>query len=147
MSALLALLLACGGKQAPVEEPAPVEAPAPEPAEPPPAPEPTALVGDWVGAPCGAREYERWLTLTDDHTWAAEDRISPCPEGATCVWSGIVRSKGTWAVDGARLSLTETESGGEQGQPRPTSLAPGPTADEATGTESDAPCPYTRKAP
>jgi len=28
-----------------------------------------------------------------------EDRVSPCPEGGTCVWSGIVTRKGTYVVE------------------------------------------------
>ncbi|MCK6570521.1 hypothetical protein L6V77_05335, partial [Myxococcota bacterium] len=36
------------------------------------------------------------LTLSADGTWQGQDRVSPCPPDATCMWSGIVEHRGTW---------------------------------------------------
>jgi hypothetical protein len=67
-------------------------------AAPPARPEPTveSLIGTWTAAACGARKYNRQLTLQADGRFAAIDYVSPCRRGATCVWSGIVRRSGSW---------------------------------------------------
>ena len=136
----LSLLLACGPKPA-----APTPAPAADPQEEPtPAPAPAVidqLLGDWVSAGCGDREYARELAIANDGRWAARDLVSPCPPDAQCVWSGIVLSGGPWAADEDGLTLTD-ESTDERAKPRPTRLAP--TGEGAVATEGDLPCTYAR---
>lgn len=44
-------------------------------------------------------------SLAGDGTLRVSDAVSPCPEGATCFWSGIVTRSGTWRLDGDLLQL------------------------------------------
>jgi len=84
---LLLTLLACGNKQ-------------PAPQAPPAAPEvdysDSAVIGRWVAPPCGPRLFERRLSVRPDGTYTGQDRVSPCPPGDVCAWSGIVNFEGTW---------------------------------------------------
>lgn len=43
---------------------------------------------------------------------AGRDRVSPCPEKAVCVWSGIVSWEGQWSAAGDRVTLSVTSGGG-----------------------------------
>ncbi|MCP4920327.1 MAG: hypothetical protein GY913_25785 [Proteobacteria bacterium] len=128
------LMLACSGK-ATTETEAPPPPPPPEVVEdvevvdevghPPEEVEPDShpVAASWRGEACGARAYPRELTFLPDFRYQGRDLVSPCPEGATCVWSGIVQFEGTWKDDGPFLTLTETSTDGAgQGSPRPTVL-------------------------
>lgn len=122
---------------------------APSATAPAPTPGSTAsaaadLAGTWGSASCGARTYERVLELRADGTFTASDRISPCPPGATCVWSGIIVREGTWAPGADRVTLTVTKDGkGPAGRPLPATLVlDGASLAEEAGTER---CPYTRR--
>lgn len=69
----------------------------------------------WTGTfrspSCGARTYERILTLKEDRTFTATDRVSPCPPKVQCIWSGIVVWSGTWVTDEKGVVLTKTSGG------------------------------------
>jgi len=65
-------------------------------------------VGQWTSPACGARTYERWLDLAADGSVTGSDRVSPCPPGRTCVWSGIVAWSGTWQAAGDAVTLGVT---------------------------------------
>lgn len=111
---------------------------------PPAAPAAADLAGTWSSPSCGARTFERVLELRGDGTFTAHDRVSPCPPGARCVWSGIVTREGTWSVAGDRLALAVTKEGtGPKTVVLPTSLAIDGRApvEEADGTR----CVYTRR--
>ncbi|MEJ7732238.1 MAG: hypothetical protein WKG00_23905 [Polyangiaceae bacterium] len=65
----------------------------------------------------------RTITLAANGSFTAEDRISPCPKGVACVWSGIVAWKGTWTPSGNGIQLGETgAAAGPKGEPHPTRL-------------------------
>lgn len=128
-------LLACSGKatpeaEIPVAETTPAEVA--EVAEVPEAPETPAtpdvpegvhpVAATWLGEACGSRAYPRELTFHPNFRYQGRDLVSPCPAGATCVWSGVVTYEGTWKDDGPFLALTETSSSGVQGVPRPEML-------------------------
>ena len=57
-------------------------------------------VGTYVGAACNGRSYERVVTLGSEGAIEVVDRVSPCPPGAQCVWSGIVVRSGKYSVRG-----------------------------------------------
>ena len=88
----------------------------------PPVQSPTPL-GRFHSAACGSRNYARELEFRQDGTFTAKDLMSPCPLGASCVWSGIMERSGTFVVRDATLTLTVTK-GGELGgaQPLPLTL-------------------------
>jgi hypothetical protein len=84
-------------------------------------------VGDWVSASCGDRTYERRISFfgapSDRRTFEGQDRVSPCPEGVQCIWSGIVNFNGRWWSTDTGVGLDEL--GAEpmnQGIARPISL-------------------------
>lgn len=97
-----AFLAACGGRGASTSPPTPSGPPAgtiPMQSAPGPAlatAAAQALVGTWTSASCGDRTWARVLTLSADGAWQGQDRVSPCPPGTTCMWSGIVEHRGTW---------------------------------------------------
>lgn len=68
-------------------------------------------VGSWSSRSCGERTYERRLTLKEDKTFTAEDRVSPCPPKVQCIWAGIVYWSGTWATNDKGVLLTKTSGG------------------------------------
>ncbi len=116
------------------EEPvaaAPVAEPAP-PANPDGKDEHEAMtgptpVGDWVSTSCGERTYERRISFfgepSDRRTFEGQDRVSPCPEGAQCIWSGIVAFNGRWWSTDTGVGLDELRSAPPgQGHERPKSL-------------------------
>lgn len=97
-------------------EPVPTTPVTPIPSEtasatPAPTPAPTASAsnkppsglalgqGRYRSEPCGARKYVREVVIGSEQQVTVEDRVSPCPKGTACVWSGIVVRKGTYAVD------------------------------------------------
>jgi hypothetical protein len=95
-------------------------------------------VGTWTSGSCGSRKYPRVITLAEGGTFTAEDRISPCPKGVQCVWSGIVVWKGTWSPSGDAITLGESgSSAGPKGEPHPTRL-------DWKGAPSEGGCVYAR---
>ncbi|WP_437970309.1 hypothetical protein WMF04_13870 [Sorangium sp. So ce260] len=94
-----------------------------------------ALLGTWRSAACGPRKYERVLSFAKGGGFTAEDRVSPCPPKAACIWSGIIQRKGAFKRSGDTLSLSVADaSTGPGGQPFPTTL----TVDAATGAPAEA---------
>lgn len=63
-------------------------------------------VGTWSSPSCGDRTYERRIELTADLHANVEERVSPCPEGARCMWSGIVVFEGTYVATSDHVALT-----------------------------------------
>lgn len=109
-----ALVLACSKPASPAGgvEPAP---PSEAPAKPADA---VNWIGTWTSPSCGERTYERRIELTADLRANVEERISPCPEGARCIWSGIVVFEGTYVATGNTVALSLGEPLGKpQGGP------------------------------
>lgn len=134
---LLTLLLGCakrGEPDVPEAEPPPVPAQAPD----------ARWVGTWTSPSCADRTYERRFTLLADHVVQGEERISPCPAGATCVWEGISRWTGTWSADDSlHFVVGEPPVGrGAASLAMDFTWTNGPV--EARG---DTVCPYTRIQP
>ena len=116
---LATLVVACGGRSAPSETTTVTTAPdAVNPVEPvavevTPAEPGSSLVGSWQSDSCGERTWVRSLQLRDDGSWSGLDLVAPCPQGATCIWSGIVEHSGTWQAGElagtAKLALTSSK--------------------------------------
>lgn len=126
---LLALLAACAAQSsAPIAEPKPAPVPATEGAAATDTTTPTllgevqgiAIVGDWTSAACGGRTYARNISFAADQHYAAVDLVSPCPPGATCVWSGLTAFAGLWELQGKKLRVQEVGVPATPGGPRPT---------------------------
>jgi hypothetical protein len=97
--------------------------------------------GLWSSASCGPRTYERRIDLNPSGTFSAQDRVSPCPPKAQCVWSGIVERKGTWKAEGDAIVLTAEAPSKPAGQPLPGRLTWNATA--AAPSEDGTPaCTY-----
>lgn len=97
-----------GTPTASVPAPTPAPAPDPQPEPPaPPAPEPSAPTpgeitlapGTYTSRACDGRKYDRVARIGKGNTIELDDRVSPCPKGTACVWSGIVTRKGTYEVE------------------------------------------------
>lgn len=123
MLTLLTILTACTRTPEPV-------APAAPPADPPdasaapiatPAPSP---VGGWSSTSCGERSYERRIELREGGGFAGQERISPCPPGAACMWSGIHSFTGKWTLAEQTVTFTvsKTDAQGEQAEVWPEAL-------------------------
>lgn len=104
------LLIGCGGAARNG-----TETPAPKPTVTGPPTVQTTLQGRWKSLPCSGRDYVRELNLYQDGTYEARDLVSPCPEGATCIWSGIEVHKGTWGRD-ADTGLVRLENESFEGR-------------------------------
>jgi hypothetical protein len=104
---------------------------------------PSTPTGKWVSPSCGARAYPRELELFADGRFTARDLVSPCPQGVSCVWSGIVERAGRFTVAGARLELAiekgEATRGG-QALPESFAIEGGAPVEESAGAR----CTYTR---
>jgi hypothetical protein len=61
--------------------------------------------GTWLSDGCGERAYQRIVTLAAGGEARGEERVSPCPPGVACVWSGIVPWSGRWSAAGDRVRL------------------------------------------
>ena len=109
---------------------------------------PERWAGAWTSPSCGARKYERRIRLSTDGTFAAEDRVSPCPAGVQCVWSGIVTWSGRWQPEGDGIRLDQAASGpGPAGAPHPNRLV-WDAADGAPAEITDTGhCTYARYQP
>lgn len=70
------------------------------------------MVGTWQSESCGERTWLRAIRLDADGTWAGRDMVSPCPAGASCIWSGVVDHTGTWLslAQPGHISLSLTSS-------------------------------------
>lgn len=136
---------------APVAPPAPSEPAAAPPAATPPAgdtvtaptllgPAPgVAFLGNWTSAACGGRAYARNIHFEEDQTYAGIDLVSPCPVGASCIWSGMTGYAGIWVQNGKEVSLREIGAPTTEGGPHPTKFEA--TAD---GKLVENGCFYTR---
>ncbi len=82
-------------------------------------------VGTWTNGSCGERNYPRVIEIESGGSFRMTDRVSPCPPGARCVWSGLVVRKGSWTEAGGELRLgyepAESAAGGK-GAPAPERL-------------------------
>lgn len=143
LAVLVAAVTACdpAPTQPPVTTAIPTEpTPPDEPATPPP------LHGaPWESASCGERTYPRTLELREDGSFLARDLVSPCPEGATCVWSGIVERAGTYTASADRITLVRA---GNEPAPAakalPDALQREPSGAPAEVDAGGARCVYTR---
>lgn len=117
--------------------------PAPSASEVPVSSREPDLSGTWSSASCGKRTYERIISVASNGTFVADDRVSPCPPGTQCIWSGIVHRKGTWKRVALTLALFPDEAvGGKQaGEPFPSTLAPA-----GAGIEDDYGCAYVKRS-
>lgn len=143
---LAMLIMACHGQPPADVQGSPPGEPSPGTTPHPPPGGVVEGVATWSSAACGDRSYERVITLLPDFTFSAEDRVSPCPEGAQCIWSGVVPWSGTWTPSpeprGVYLNEAEVRDG-DKGQPRPKLLvyaADGRLMEDGTG------CAYDRVA-
>jgi hypothetical protein len=75
-----------------------------------PAAGPTSLVGTWESASCGGRAYARSITFADATSFTAQDLVSPCPKGTTCIWSGIIVRSGTYKTEKDLVTLTTAKT-------------------------------------
>lgn len=73
----------------------------------------------WTSASCGDRAYPRELTLAQGGTYSGRDLVSPCPEGTTCIWSGIIDFSGGWAQAHDLVTLSESTATPGPGTARP----------------------------
>jgi hypothetical protein len=107
----------------------------------------SSLLGTWESASCGGRAYPRHLTFADATSFTAEDLVSPCPKGTTCVWSGIINRSGTYKVEKDVLSLTVSKtSNGPSKTQFPTSLSLDTNRTPIEAGSDGKPCAY-RQAP
>lgn len=121
----------------------------PSDAAPPASRAASSLVGTWLSTSCGERAYPRLITFEADGSFAAEDRVSPCPPGARCVWSGIVHRTGTYTVEGETVRL-QTEPSQQQKPgvafPERLRLVPGPVERLVEEAGTDADCVYSKQS-
>ncbi len=104
------------------------------------------IVGAWENGSCGERKYRRRIELFAGGRFTAVDEVAPCPPGARCVWSGIIRWQGTWVLEDRVIAITVEPAKGD----RLPDVVPGsfeivsddpPVLGERTG---DLVCPYRR---
>lgn len=144
-SLFIMLLAGCSTTTAPPQ----ADGPAPAPATASPITAAPVVAGRWSSPSCGPRSYERLITLEAGGTFTAEDRVSPCPRGVSCVWSGIVLRRGTYSIsgEGIRAVLLATDGGAGLGQGLPATLViDGAGALVEVLPEGDR-CVYTRVRP
>ena len=104
-------------------------------------------MGSWESASCGARSYKRETTFAADNTVEGRDLVSPCPKGATCVWSGIVEWKGTYTNNGNKLGLSVKVQGGPKGKINlPAELMWDESQSAVVEKSGEATCVYQRSA-
>ncbi|APR76382.1 Hypothetical protein A7982_01729 [Minicystis rosea] len=100
--------------------------------------------GRWTSASCGARTYERRLTLNPDGSFIAEDRVSPCPPGAVCVWAGIVFRRGKYTIANGAIQLAVEGPTAGPGQPLPSTLTIDPNGAPVEVLDQGTRCTYVR---
>ncbi len=103
------------------------------------------LDGTWESASCGSRTYARRITFAEAAKFIAEELVSPCPKGVSCVWSGIIIRQGTYKVEQDTIALTvgKTSSGPAKTQ-LPTSLALDGSRAPVEAGDDGKPCVYKR---
>ena len=100
-----------------------------------------SLDGTWESPSCGSRTYPRRITFAEAASFIAEDLVSPCPKGTTCVWSGIINRQGTYRVEKDTVTLTVAKtSTGPAKVEFPTSL----TLDASRAPVEAGSCVYKR---
>jgi hypothetical protein len=102
-----------------------------------------SLAGTWESASCGARAYPRRITFAEPASFSAEDLVSPCPKGTTCVWSGIINRSGSYKTQKDIVTLTVSKTGNG---PAKTQFPPSLTLDSHGLVEAGSdgkPCAYT----
>jgi hypothetical protein len=107
---------------------------------------PAQLVGAWISLSCGDRQYTRMIAFHPDETFAAEDRISPCPPDVACFWSGILYHRGRFTVveNTIKLEVSEPRSSASS-LAFPTTLEMDPaTGAPMEGSPDGELCVYTR---
>lgn len=125
--------------------------PATTTSEPPP-PNPAARwVGSYQSPSCADRKYERLVSLRDNGSFNGEDRVSPCPQGVQCIWSGIVMWQGRFEVTDTQVVLTRTDTpaGGPAGAAKidnPLRLEIDMAKMQLVEVRGGERCPYTRAA-
>jgi len=102
---ILLLVWACGARPVEVAS-APVE-----PAPPPSPGLPVSVTGSWTSSACGERAWTRTLAFDAQGRFTGQDLVSPCPEGATCIWSGVVERAGSWTSVQGRVQLVLDQPG------------------------------------
>lgn len=142
-AALLAFALtACCAGSPPPDAP-----PLPGPTSITPPPPITSIAGRWSSPSCGKRGYERLVTFSPTGTFTSEDRVSPCPPNARCIWAGIVFHKGRYTTAGGAITLTLEGPQASQGQPLPAGMTLDPSgAPVETGSDGSA-CVYVAVKP
>ncbi|MEP7126791.1 MAG: hypothetical protein ABJE95_38025 [Byssovorax sp.] len=113
-----------------------------------PAAGPVSLAGTWESATCNTRTFPRRITFTEGAatSFTAEDLVSPCPKGTTCVWSGIINRSGTYKVakDLVTLTVSKTSNGPTKTEFPTTLTLDASRAPVEPGIDGGKPCPYTR---
>lgn len=114
----VSLLAACGSAgvngasgDEPRRRPEPAATAAAEQAREPAA---EGLTGAWENGSCGERAYRRRIEFFADGRFTAVDEVAPCPPGARCVWSGIIRWLGTWSLEGRVITITVEPAEGDK---------------------------------
>lgn len=107
---------------------------------------PARLEGAWVGAPCGRRNYARRLELAAGGAARMEERISPCPAGARCVWSGVEVVEGRWRRRDDAVLLELDAVTRPMAVDAPSRLTVASTAGEVV-LEEEGGCRYRREEP
>ena len=62
-------------------------------------------LGLWTNSSCGERKYQRKVNFLGDGTFTAIDEVAPCPQGAQCVWSGVIHWGGLWKENGDLIEI------------------------------------------
>lgn len=67
--------------------------------------------GSWISSNCGERAWSRVIVFDTQGRFAGQDLVSPCPKGATCIWSGVVERAGSWASVQGKVQLVLDQPG------------------------------------
>lgn len=107
-----------------------------------------SVTGVFENSSCADRKYLRRIKFLEDGSFTALDAVAPCPEGAQCVWSGIIHWRGTWKMSGDVIQIIPEFSGTEK-RPEtvPAEFVVLSRAPVALGEKmGDVVCPYQRKS-
>lgn len=110
--------------------------------------EASGLEGKWLSPSCGERAYARYIVFEAGGRFTAEDRVAPCPQGAQCVWSGVVYRSGTYSVEGESVHLKlENAPVTSPGAafPERLKLAPGPVEVARSDAGDSIFCEYVKR--
>ena len=86
------------------------------------------------------------IVLGEGGVLDVEDRVSPCPEGAVCVWSGIETAQGSWELTSVGVYLKLSSEGGTLPHPAPQRLLSSALEPELLRAEPTG-CGYRRVLP